>query len=179
MKAAVREARKEDSTDIQLFVATLLQERLDGIFARSEAPSLENIETLVQRLGSEKNSCYFLAYDNSRLVGILDLHGAQHPQKQHCAGFGMSVSAAFRGKGVGKALVQSMLDFASGTNILRRIELEVFETNVRAIRLYEAMGFNLEGKRKEAVLVNGEYIDLLCMAFYLAAPMPSEVPHNN
>ena len=167
MKITIREARKEDSPEIQQFVAALLQEGLDVIFARSEAPSVESMETLVLRLESEKNSRYFLAYHDSELVGMLDLHGAQHPQKKHCAGFGMSVAAAFRGKGVGKALVQSMLDFAHGAEILRRIELEVFETNFRAIRLYEAMGFNLEGRKQKAVLVDGEYIDVLCMAFLI------------
>lgn len=169
MKVTVREAKKEDSPDIQQFVAALLQEKLDVIFARLETPSLESIESLVQRLGAEENSRYFLAYHDSELVGMLDLHGAQHPQKKHCAGFGMSVAAGSRGNGVGKALVQSMLDFAQVTESLRRIELEVFETNLRAIRLYEAIGFKLEGKKQQAVLVNGEYIDVLCMAFLIGS----------
>lgn len=34
-----------------------------------------------------------------------------------------------------------------------------------AISVYEVMGFHLEGRKQKAILVNGEYVDILCMAW--------------
>jgi RimJ/RimL family protein N-acetyltransferase len=42
--------------------------------------------------------------------------------------------------------------------------------NIRAIRLYERMGFAVEGRRCECLLVDGQFVDELTMAAILPAP---------
>ena len=42
--------------------------------------------------------------------------------------------------------------------------------NTRAIRLYERMGFTVEGRRSECLLVDGTFVDELNMAAILPAP---------
>jgi hypothetical protein len=42
--------------------------------------------------------------------------------------------------------------------------------NTRAIRLYERMGFPVEGRRPECLLVGGQFIDKLTMATLLPGP---------
>jgi hypothetical protein len=48
--------------------------------------------------------------------------------------------------------------------------------NTRAIRLYERMGFSVEGRRSECLVVDGQFIDELTMATLLptapATPLP-------
>jgi len=41
--------------------------------------------------------------------------------------------------------------------------------NSRAIRLYERMGFRVEGRRVECLLVDGQFVDELTMAAILPA----------
>ena len=45
-----------------------------------------------------------------------------------------------------------------------RIELTVRIDNVRAKRLYERLGFSVEGRQRQAFRVNGEYFDSSFMA---------------
>jgi RimJ/RimL family protein N-acetyltransferase len=53
---------------------------------------------------------------------------------------------------------------------LHRLELTVMARNARAIRLYERMGFTIEGRRAECLVVDGQFIDQLTMAVLLPAP---------
>jgi hypothetical protein len=41
--------------------------------------------------------------------------------------------------------------------------------NIRAVRLYERMGFSVEGRRCECLLVDGTFVDELTMAVILPA----------
>jgi RimJ/RimL family protein N-acetyltransferase len=42
--------------------------------------------------------------------------------------------------------------------------------NTRAIRLYARMGFSVEGRRSECLLIDGRFIDELTMAVILPTP---------
>ena len=47
---------------------------------------------------------------------------------------------------------------------LNRVELEVFDFNLRARHVYEKVGFQLEGTRRQALRSNDEWIDAHVMA---------------
>jgi RimJ/RimL family protein N-acetyltransferase len=47
---------------------------------------------------------------------------------------------------------------------LNRVALEVFENNPRAIRAYEKAGFVHEGRRRQGIYKNGQYLDILLMS---------------
>jgi RimJ/RimL family protein N-acetyltransferase len=53
---------------------------------------------------------------------------------------------------------------------LHRIELNVMAHNHRAIALYERLGFVHEGRRVDCLLIDGEFLDELCMAMILPGP---------
>jgi RimJ/RimL family protein N-acetyltransferase len=54
---------------------------------------------------------------------------------------------------------------------LTRVELTVRERNVNAIALYENLGFRHEGRRLNAVRVDGSYENLLGMAILFDDPV--------
>ena len=54
----------------------------------------------------------------------------------------------FRRMGYGRAVVESLIKYAKN-NRLESISLEVRESNKAAIQLYSALGFKVEGKRKD------------------------------
>jgi ribosomal protein S18 acetylase RimI-like enzyme len=77
---------------------------------------------------------------------------------------GMSVSDDCQGKGVGTALMTSLLDIADNWLNYRRLELTVYTDNAAAIGLYRKFGFELEGTLREYSYRNGEYVDAYTMA---------------
>lgn len=175
MTLVIREATIDDAAAFQAFVAELFGESLSVLYEHTEVPTVRHQAGLISRLCSHPTSCLLLAFRDRQLAGVLDLHGFQKPQREHCAVFGMSVAKAFRNQGVGRALVEEMLCFANKNEVLSRIELEVFETNSAAIHLYESMQFSHEGRKCAAVRVNDRHIDILCMALLLNELGSSEV----
>ncbi|MEW6717864.1 MAG: GNAT family protein [Chloroflexota bacterium] len=67
-------------------------------------------------------------------------------------------------QGYGSEAVSLLLQHGFATLNLNRIALRVFETNPRAIRAYEKVGFILEGRFRQAEFRNGRYIDVLYMS---------------
>ena len=47
---------------------------------------------------------------------------------------------------------------------LNRIALDVYDTNLRAVRSYEKAGFVQEGRKRQAIFKDGKYIDILQMS---------------
>jgi RimJ/RimL family protein N-acetyltransferase len=68
------------------------------------------------------------------------------------------------GEGLGTEATGLVLDFAFGTLDLYRVELEVFDFNVRAQKSYAKSGFTVEGVKRGALLWDGERHDVICMA---------------
>jgi L-phenylalanine/L-methionine N-acetyltransferase len=96
------------------------------------------------------------------VVGMAGLH--VHGSKQrHVADLGIMVSDDHQGRGVGRALMTALLDLADSQLGLVRVELEVASENLAAIRLYESLGFEREGLKRHAFMVDGHLADLLIM----------------
>jgi RimJ/RimL family protein N-acetyltransferase len=67
------------------------------------------------------------------------------------------------GKGIGKEVCELTLDYAFNTLNMHRVWLTVFTNNPSAQRLYEKLGFVVEGAQKEHVFVNGSYYNKVYM----------------
>lgn len=47
---------------------------------------------------------------------------------------------------------------------LHRLELTVIEHNEQAVHLYKKMGFEVEGVKRNSLLIDGQYVNELYMA---------------
>ena len=81
----------------------------------------------------------------------------------------MGLLPGYRGQGLGPALLEAVIREATRQD-LTRIELEVFSANTRAIALYERFGFQHEGTKRAARMLEGQVEDILCMALLLPPP---------
>ncbi len=79
-------------------------------------------------------------------------------------GFRILVGPAGRGRGLGSEATGLVLEHAFTVSDTHRVELEVFTHNPRALRVYERAGFVVEGRRRDALLLDGERVDALTMA---------------
>jgi RimJ/RimL family protein N-acetyltransferase len=79
----------------------------------------------------------------------------------------MSVHRGWRNQGIGSALMARAIEWAKSTRLVTRIELNVFVRNEMAIHLYEKFGFQVEGRRRRAVYLDGEFVDDYIMALLL------------
>lgn len=75
-------------------------------------------------------------------------------------------------QGYGTEVMQLLLKHGFETLNLNRICLQVYANNLRAIRSYEKAGFVHEGRKRQAMYKNGEYIDVLLMSVLRAEWQP-------
>jgi ribosomal protein S18 acetylase RimI-like enzyme len=144
------------------------REVLDGVarerryLAFLEAPSPGRVRSFV--LSHLRNGTpHFVAVEDGRVVGWCDVTPKTHETLRHSGVLGMGVAASHRGQGVGSALLSSAIDraFAQG---LTRVELVVREDNLPAVALYRRHGFELEGRLRRYLIVDGAAHDALQMA---------------
>ncbi|MDP2183227.1 MAG: GNAT family N-acetyltransferase, partial [Actinomycetota bacterium] len=109
------------------------------------------------------NSTMLLAEADGCVVGLLGLLGRMLPQEAHVGSLGISVERDHRGCGIGTRLIERLFEWAPQHGV-RRIEVEAFANNPDAIRLYQRLGFEREGVRRDAVTVDGEYVDAVLLA---------------
>ncbi|KFD22591.1 acetyltransferase [Tatumella ptyseos ATCC 33301] len=120
------------------------------------APSLSYWESRIQNY-TEKGWIGFVAEIEGVVVGELVIFTQQHVRLRHVVSFGVAVDINHSGKGIGKQLILFCQEYAFQWLAAKRLELEVFASNDSAIRLYENLGFEIEGKKRNAALKNGEY----------------------
>ena len=77
---------------------------------------------------------------------------------RHAGSVGLYVHTDYQNKGVGTALMETLLDLADNWLMLVRVELEVYADNERAIHLYEKLGFDQEGLLRMTSVPNGRYV---------------------
>lgn len=111
-----------------------------------------------------EHSTSIVAVWEQQAVGKVTLWPKRKPRERHIGVLGIAVHPAHHGKGIGTKLMAAALDLADNWLNLKRVELQVFTTNVPAVKLYEKFGFVIEGEAKYASFAQGAYRNLYYMA---------------
>jgi RimJ/RimL family protein N-acetyltransferase len=85
---------------------------------------------------------------------------------------GLASPAVF-GQGYGTEVTRLVTAWALDTVGLHRVELEVYSHNPRAQRVYEKCGFRVEGRRRGALLWNGDRYDAVVMGLLRTDARPA------
>jgi RimJ/RimL family protein N-acetyltransferase len=101
--------------------------------------------------------------ENGRLVGTCQLHSIHPVHRSAELQIRIGASDA-RGRGLGEAATTRLLEIGFRELDLHRVYLHVLATNEPARRLYERVGFRVEGVQREAAWIEGAWIDVVLMA---------------
>lgn len=165
MNLTIRPIRLEDAKYInEIRIMDGVRENIMGITSER----ITRAEKMISNLSSDQHM--FVAEvdeeGSRKVVGCITLYVNQSPRARHSASIGVMVHRDYQGKGIGRALFSKVLDLADNWLMLVRIELGVFVDNERAIKLYNSLGFEIEGRKKYAAIRNGKYDDEYIMARY-------------
>lgn len=109
------------------------------------------------------------AFHGASLVGMACLWRAAGHKEGHKASLvSVYVAPAHRGAGVSARLIGAAIELAREMAGVRRINLSVTVGNAPALALYRRLGFEIYGREREALCVNGAYHDEYLMTLALA-----------
>ena len=110
-----------------------------------------------------KGSMIFVAEHDEQLIGYLGATTYTLRRVRHEVTIVIGILCAFTHQGIGTALFTTMEEWARKKRF-HRLELTVITENVAGIALYKKRGFEIEGTRRDAYIINNRYVDEFMMA---------------
>jgi ribosomal protein S18 acetylase RimI-like enzyme len=144
-------------------LATVAKERI--YIEMLEPPRFEDVAAFQKGL-IQKNGPIFYAVENEKVVGWADIFPEDNPRLAHRGSLGMGILPGYRNQGLGQKLLAKALERAKVFG-LEKVELNVYTSNVNAVKLYRKMGFKEEGLIKKYRKLDSRYFDCLVMAIDL------------
>ena len=93
--------------------------------------------------------------------GSLNVFNAR-PAYRHVADFSVYVERGWRGKGVGRVLLERLVELGRELGY-HKLVLSAFPFNAAGVALYERLGFRTVGIYKEQGLLDGTWVDTIIM----------------
>ncbi|MCM3783497.1 GNAT family N-acetyltransferase [Neobacillus mesonae] len=160
----IRSAIVEDAAEL-----SELRLRIDGETEHLDREKGEAVidgpgfERIIMEDSENSRHLFLAAVVNDRIVGFSRCEGSSLKRFSHKVEFGVGVVREFWGYGIGKNLLKVSMAWADSMNI-KKMTLNVTETNDKAIRLYKKLGFEIEGVLKQdKLLSDGKYYDTMIM----------------
>ena len=126
------------------------------------------LATVAERLAPADDRAIVGAFDGADLVGLAAWHREEMRKLQH-KGFvwGVFVADTHRGQGLGRLLLEAVIDHARSAEGIRQLNLTAYAANRSAIALYESLGFVTYGREPAAICVDGMLHDDVHMSLRL------------
>ena len=114
----------------------------------------------LQKSHNEDSIVMFFAKDGGRLVGMIGAFWQDKEKTKHIGNiFGVYVNPGYRGKGIGKLLMEAILNKLNDMPQIEKIKLGVVMQQTPALKLYEKYGFKIIGKCTKELKIGNEYYD--------------------
>jgi RimJ/RimL family protein N-acetyltransferase len=108
----------------------------------------------------QRETYNFGAFEEDKLIGMVTLLPEIKEKLKHKANIvAMYVTPAYRGQGVGKALLEAAIKQAYELEGITNINLSVVSVNHGAKGLYQKLGFQTFGLEEKALKVNNVFYD--------------------
>lgn len=162
--ARIRKARIEDAASLIELFKQLDEETKFMLFEpRERTTTVEQQANRLKTFETSPREAMFVAENDDTILGFAVGIGGSVNRNRHSARIVIGVLQSYWNQGVGWELMQSLETWAKGRN-LHRLELTVMAHNARAIALYEKCGFEREGVKRDALRVEGKYVNEIYMS---------------
>jgi RimJ/RimL family protein N-acetyltransferase len=163
VRPLVRKAAPGDAAALVALAQAVGSEPEGWLVADGEWRTAAEERRYLRAVRKHPDAAVFVAEVPEGIVGRLSVARDPHPASEHVADLGLMVVKEHRRRGVGRALMEAAEAWARETGV-RKLELHVFPYNVAAITLYESLGYQREGLRRDHYRRGGRLLDAILMA---------------
>ncbi len=160
----IREIKIEDAAPFLQLSKQLDEETKFMLYEPGERKfTVKQQEQMIHRFIENKYATILVAVEEERIVGFILLNGNHIQRKRHVVSIVIGILQEYSGRGIGKRLFKEAEKWARLHDVWR-LELTVMARNTRAQALYKKVGFEKEGVKRAALIIDGENIDEYEMA---------------
>jgi RimJ/RimL family protein N-acetyltransferase len=134
----------------------------DAVRMWSPTQNKEWIEKQQKQEGFESLEFIIRALEDDKPIGFVGLDGISWHNGNSWVGIGIG-DREYWDKGCGTDAMRILARYAFEVLRLHRLNLNVFSYNTRAIHVYEKIGFQVEGRVREAIHREGQRWDMIFM----------------
>lgn len=164
----IREATKEDAQLMIDFYNVVGGETDFLSFGENEfIKNLAEYGVFLEATREENNSIILIAEIDNKIVGIASINSSPKARFKHLGEFGIVIAKQYCGLGLGRKIMDYLIEWSNKNGITKKITLVTSEDNHRAIDLYKKVGFEVEGILKKDNYVNGIYGNTIMMGLIL------------
>jgi ribosomal protein S18 acetylase RimI-like enzyme len=143
---------KKTNREMGILLDTIQTEESEGKFLRE----------LMEKVETGDSACWVADVDGA-VVGVCNVTRRAPNEVRHTGVLGISILEGYRSLGLGRRMMELSIERAGALGI-SLIELEVFDTNTRAKKLYESLGFKKTGKIPGRIRRGDRTFDIVTMA---------------
>ncbi|MEG3028798.1 MAG: GNAT family protein [Oscillospiraceae bacterium] len=165
---SLKRAQVQDAADIVNFYNYIGGQTDFLSFGKDEFPNdVKAEEKFIESIEKSVVDIMLLARAEGKLVGIATINTSPKRKFRHVGEMGIGIELDYCGLGLGRAMLDKVLDFARGNGTTKKVNLVTRSDNSRGIALYEKLGFKPEGLLKSESFEGGKYYDSLLMGLFL------------
>ncbi len=153
------------AADAAAMFASLSDKESMRLTGTQDSFTLEQVQQYCQRIetADDRADYAIMRKDNPTYLGEVVLNNIDWDNRS--ANFRIALaSEKLFGQGLGTEATRLIIDYGFETLKIHRIELEVYDFNPRAKRVYEKIGFVQEGVKRDVLLWEGQYQNAIVMS---------------
>jgi ribosomal protein S18 acetylase RimI-like enzyme len=167
----IRVLRGDDAEAFRALRLRALREHPEAFAMTPDEFSPIPLDVLARRLDGEPERPHDFtlgAFEGETLAGMLGFGRMGEIKQQHKGVlWGMYVMPEATGHGIGRGLVEAAIARCRKQQGLEALLLTVVTSNVRALGLYQSLGFRVYGTEPRALRLDGRYLDEALMMLHL------------
>ncbi|HXX87193.1 MAG TPA: GNAT family N-acetyltransferase [Candidatus Acidoferrum sp.] len=166
-RVILRTPRWDDLDDLLEMINSLVAEGADIVISE-KVSRVEEIDWLARALShlAKDEILYLVAEVDGKVVANSEISMRRDGYDGHVGGIGIAIREGYRDVGIGTEMMKTLLEQARKIG-LKVLTLFTFESNRRAIHVYENVGFVQTGKIPRKFFREGKYIDEVIMTLVL------------
>ena len=155
----IRQIKESDAENFLNLCKRIDAETPYMMFEPGERPTtIEDQRNEIRDILSRDNQTIFIAEKDDQLIGYLGAYGGRYKRNMQTVYVVTGILQGFTSQGLGTRLFEQLEEWAKKRK-MHRLDLTVMVHNEAALALYRKVGFEIEGRKKHSLFINGSYVD--------------------
>jgi len=166
-KACIRNRTNKDAEKATQCIEAVFADDRFFLTTLDELKQQLTVEKYIERtklFNEHEQNLLLITETDGQIVSMSDVECGNKTRNRHVGQIGISILPEYRGIGLGTAIMETMINWATAHPVIEKLALGVWSRNTPAIGLYKKMGFIEEGRKvREVKYTDGAYDDCILM----------------